>query len=40
MFSVVAFCFGIRAARFQDPPCTLNSGYMVPNSRYLGRNKG
>ena len=21
---------------YQDPPCTLNWGYMVPNSRYLG----
>ena len=25
---------------FQDPPCTLNWGYMVPNSRYLGPNRG
>ena len=24
----------------QDPPCTLNWGYMVPNSRYLGPNRG
>ena len=24
----------------QDPPCTLNWGYMVPNSRYLGTNRG
>ena len=23
----------------QDPPCTLNWGYMVPNSRYLGRRR-
>ena len=23
-----------------DPPCTLNWGYMVPNSRYLGPNRG
>ena len=25
---------------FQDPPCTLNWGYMVPNSRYLGPDRG
>ena len=25
---------------YQDPPCTLNWGYMVPNSGYLGPNKG
>ena len=24
----------------QDPPCTLNRGYMVPNSGYLGPNRG
>ena len=25
---------------YQDLPCTLNWGYMVPNSRYLGPNRG
>ena len=25
---------------YQDPPCTLSWGYMVPNSRYLGPNRG
>ena len=25
---------------FQDPPCTLNWEYMVPDSRYLGLKKG
>ena len=25
---------------YQDPPCTLNWEYMVPNSRYLGPNRG
>ena len=25
---------------YQDPPCTLNWGYMVPNSGYLGPNRG
>ena len=25
---------------YQDPPCTLNWGYMVPNSRYLGLIEG
>ena len=25
---------------FQDPPCTLNWGYMLPNSRSLGPNRG
>ena len=25
---------------YQDPPCTLNWGYMVPNGRYLGPNRG
>ena len=24
----------------QDPPCTLNWGYMVPNSGYLSPNRG
>ena len=24
----------------QDPPCTLNWGYMVPNSGYLGPKGG
>ena len=24
---------------YQDPPCTLNWGYIVPNSRYLGPNR-
>ena len=24
----------------QDLPCTLNWGYMVPNSGYLGPNRG
>ena len=24
----------------QDPPCTLNWGYMVPNNGYLGLNRG
>ena len=24
----------------QDPPCTLNWGYIVPNSRYLGPSRG
>ena len=28
------------APLFQDPPCTLNWGYVVPNSRYLGPNRG
>ena len=27
-------------SKLQDPPCTLNWGYMVPNSRYLGPNRG
>ena len=27
-------------AMFQDPPCTLNWGYMVPNNGYLGHNRG
>ena len=26
----------IPRALYQDPPCTLNWGYMVPNSGYLG----
>ena len=25
---------------YKDPPCTLNWGYVVPNSRYLGPNRG
>ena len=25
---------------YQDPPCTLNWGYTVPNSGYLGPNRG
>ena len=25
---------------YQDFPCTLDWGYMVPNSRYLGLNRG
>ena len=25
---------------FQDRPFTLNWGYMVPNSKYLGPNRG
>ena len=25
---------------YQDLPCTLNWGYMVPNSGYLGPNRG
>ena len=25
---------------FQDPTFTLNRGYMVPTSRYLGPNRG
>ena len=25
---------------YQDPPCTLNWGYMVPYCRYLGPNRG
>ena len=25
---------------YQDPPCTLNLGYMVPNSAYLGVYRG
>ena len=25
---------------YQDPPCTLNWGYMVPNSGYLGPYRG
>ena len=25
---------------YQDPPCTLNWGYMVPNSGYLSPNRG
>ena len=24
---------------YQDPPCSLNWGYMVLNSRYLGPNR-
>ena len=31
---------GVDPNLFQDPPCTLNWGYMVPNSRYLGPNRG
>ena len=30
----------VAASVFQDPPCTLNWGDMVPNSRYLGPNRG
>ena len=29
-----------RTSHYQDPPCTLNWGYRVPNSRYLGPNRG
>ena len=29
-----------QAIHYQDPPCTLNWGYMAPNSRYLGSNRG
>ena len=25
---------------YQDPPCTLKLGYMVPNSGYLASNRG
>ena len=25
---------------YQDLPCTLNWGYMAPNSGYLGPNRG
>ena len=25
---------------YQDPPCTLKLGYLVPNSGYLGSNRG
>ena len=27
-------------SKSQDPPCTLNWGYMVPNNGYLGPNRG
>ena len=30
----------VKMFKSQDPPCTLNWGYMVPNSRYLGPNRG
>ena len=29
-----------RKLQYQDPPCTFNWGYMVPNSGYLGPNRG
>ena len=29
-----------RDSRYQDPPSTLNWGYMVPNRGYLGPNRG
>ena len=32
--------FGQYLGLYQDPPCTLNWGYMVPNSGYLGPNRG
>ena len=32
--------FLIKSGENQDPPSTLNWRYMVPNSRYLGPNKG
>ena len=28
-----------RGIVYQDPPCTHNWGYMVPDSGYLGRRK-
>ena len=32
--------FKIVDCFYQDPPCTLNWGYMVANSGYLGPNRG
>ena len=32
--------YNLNRKLYQDPPCTLNWGYMVPNSRYLGHNRG
>ena len=29
-----------KVGNIQDPPCTLNWGYMVPSSGYLGPNRG
>ena len=34
----VAQGLGFRV--YRDLPCTLNWGYMVPNSGYLGPNRG
>ena len=31
---------GKRMICYQDLPCTLNWGYMIPNSGYLGSNRG
>ena len=30
---------GVMGVECQDLTCTLNWGYMVPNSRYLGPNR-
>ena len=30
---------GLNLSVYQDPPCTLNWGYMFPNSGYLGPNR-
>ena len=38
--SMNEFYGSIPARVNQDLPCTLNWGYMVPNSRYLGPNRG
>ena len=37
MLQVSAACPKIL---YQDPPCTSNGGYMVPNSRFLAPNIG
>ena len=31
---------GCKGQSYQDPPSTLNWGYIVPNSGYLGLNRG
>ena len=31
---------GYILRKYQDLPCTLDWGYMVPNSGYLGPNRG
>ena len=42
-YSMLGVCIGVplfRETTSQDPPCTLDWGYMVPYSRYLGPNRG